>query len=526
MQAAGGGDGAGRDLTETPSAREVIATAKGMGFFAGGTAVEFLTRFVIVIIMARALGPHDYGIYILAVSAAGLFAGVSLLGLDDAMVRYIAIQAGRRDDAGIWGTLQIGIGTSALAGLLMGGALFVAAQPIALGLFHAPTLTPLLRLLAPIVPFLTMSSVFVGVARGFGRMDYAVYGEKGAQSIVRLLLIVLLALLGHLNLVAAIVVFGISDVAASVTLVVLLNRVFPFRRSLRSNVRRDVKELFGFALPLWLSGMLRQFRRNIQNIMLGAVDTVSTVGVFSVVSRVNLVSTISSQSIYTSVRPFLARLHDRKERDRLTGLYRTSTRWMFALYLPFFLVMVLYPRPLLMVFGKSFTSGATALIVLAFAQLANAATGICQAMIDMTGHTRVKLANSVLFTVLLIGGGALLIPRWGVMGAAIVSLIAIGSVNILSVVEVWFFERMSPFDRAFLKPVGAGIGALLVGFTLDWLRPVGTALLPTAVQATIVCSVYGGLVLLFGLAPDDRLVVGRTARKVGLSRVLVRSRSA
>jgi O-antigen/teichoic acid export membrane protein len=155
-----------------------------------------------------------------------------------------------------------------------------------------------------------------------------------------------------------------------------------------------------------------------------------------------------------------------------------------------------------------------------------AATGTCQGLIDMTGHTRVKLANAILNTVVLVGGGAVLIPRYGVIGAAVASLIAIATVNVASVLEVWVLERHLPFDRDWWKPLVAGLGALALGLTLRSLTGVGTDLVPAVLQGAVVSAAYVGLVLALGLAPDDRLVVGRALGRIGLSRIAASGRSA
>jgi O-antigen/teichoic acid export membrane protein len=496
--------------------QNILATAKGGGFLAGGIFFEFATRFVIAVLLARVLGAEGYGLYVLSISAATLFAGISLLGLDDAMVRYVAILSGRRDDIGVWGTLQIGFGISALTGLVMGGVLHLGASPLATGLFDEPRLTPLLHVFAVIVPFLTMSNMLLGVARGFRRMDYAALAENVVQTVVRMALLGLLALLAKLNLYVAAVIFGIADVASSITLIVLLNRHFPLNGSFRLGVRRDVREIFGFAFPLWLSGLLRKFRRNIEVVMLGALSSVSSVAVFAVINKVNLVGHVSMLSLLVAVKPTLAQLHDRQDREGLGHLYQTASRWTLSLNLPFFLITVLYSAPLLFVFGETFSSATNALIILAFAELVNAGTGICGAMIDMTGHTKVKLVNSALWTALLIGSAAALIPRWGVVGAAVATLIAMTTVNILCVAEVWVLERLIPFNRSFWKPLGAGLGAFTAGLALRTWLPVGTDLAPAVLQGTVVLTLYASLILLFGPAPEDRLVIARAIKKSGL----------
>lgn len=514
MQATEPGDASAGSVTQASSHRNILATAKGGGFLAAGSMFEFLSRFVIALVLARGLGANDYGLYVLGISAASLFAGISLIGLDDAMVRYVAILSGRKDHDGVSGTLQVGLGVGLVGGLLTGGLLFVFAGPISQGLFNEPALEAPLRVFAIVVPFLTVSNVLLGAARGFKRMDYAAFSEKVVQSVVRLVLVCLIAVVGRLDLYAAAVAFGISDIAASLSLIALLNREFPLKQALRLDVRRDAREIFRFAIPLWLSGLLRQFRRNIQNVMLGAIDTATSVGIFAIVNKVNSVASVASLSIYVAVRPLMAQLHDRRDRVELGRLYTTTTRWTFGLYVPFFLGMVLYPEALLAVFGKAFEAGATALVIVAFAQLANAGTGTCQGMLDMTGHTRAKLGNTILNTVLLVGGGVLLIPRWGVLGAAIASFLAVAGVNAASIVEVWVLERLIPFDRTFVKPLLAGIAAFLVGFALKAAVPVGTHLLLAMAEGVVVAGTYLALVLLLGLAPEDRLVADRALQKM------------
>lgn len=492
--------------------QNALATAKGGGFLAVGTIFEFAARFLIALLLARLLGPQDYGLYVLSLTAAGLFTGISLVGLDDALVRYAAILSGRNDRAGLRGALQISLGVPLAAALFVGATLFLTASPVAEGLFEEPRLASLLRLFAVVVPFLTVSNVLAGTARGLRRMDYAAFAENIIQSVVRIVLLAGLALIDGLSLFAAGIVFGVSDIVATITLIILLKREPPLAQPPDEKVRRDFKPLLRFALPLWLSGLLRQFRRNIEILMLGALSGVSSAGVYAIVSRINLVGHVSLLSILVAVRPILAQLHDCGDRDGLSHLYRTATRWALTLNIPFFLIVLLHANEILGMFGDSFAVGTTSLIVVAVAELVNAGTGICGPMIDMTGHTRVKLANSVLWTILTIGAGALFIPRWGVVGAAVASLIGIAATNILAVVELWVLERVRPFDRTFCKPVLAALAALGSGLVLRSWAPDTTGLGLVA-QAVTVSAVYAGIVVLLGLEPEDKLVASRTLHK-------------
>lgn len=491
----------------------VRAIARGGGFLAGGSFFDFGSRFIIGLLLARLLGPTDYGLYHLAISAGAMFAGISSLGLDDAMVRYVAILSGRRDRPGVWGTIQIGLGITLPVSALMGVLLYLAAPMVAEGLFDEPSLTPPLHLMALVVPFLTLSNVLLGVTRGFGRMDHAALGENVVQSLVRMVLLGILALVG-LDLYAALIIFALADVASSLTFGLLINRHFPLRPSAHTEVRRDVRGVFGFAFPLWLSGLLNQFQRNISALVLGVAAAPASVGVFAIVTQVNMVGHAVYRAVIVSVKPLLARLHDHGDATGLNHIYTTTSRWLLMTNMPFFLGMVLYPSSVLGIFGEDYRAGAAALLVMASAELINAGTGICGSLIDMTGHTRVKVANSVLWLVVLSVGNVLLVPPYGVLGAALAYAISITVVNLARMTELWILERVLPSWRAYHKPLTAGAMALGLGLGLKSLFPVGSALWPAIGQGAVVVAAYAGLLTLFRLDDDDRDLLGRIRQKL------------
>ena len=490
-------------------ARELVALATGGGLLAGGQIFEMAARLGIAVLLTRSLGPDDYGLYVIAISVAAVYSGVSTLGLDRAMVRYVAILSARRDNGGLWGALQIGFWVSGVVSVAMGTVLFVLAETLSVDIFDEPALAEPLRVMAVIVPFLTISNVLRGVAHGFRRMGVTVLAENVVQTIVRLGLLAGFVLWSSLDLTLALLSFGASDLAASVVMIALLKKTVPHEKELRVTARRDTREIFRFAVPLWLSGMLRQFRRNIQVLLLGALSVASDVALFAVAASVNLLGRVSYLSILAAVKPIVATLHDQGKREELARVYLTATRWTFSFNIPFFVVVVFLREPILEVFGAEFAAGSTVLLVLAGAELANAGTGICNSLIDMTGHARLKLANSVVWMVIQVGGAAILIPRWGVMGAAASSFLAIVVVNVVTVVQMLLLEDLWPYDRTFWKPLAAGLGAAVTGIGLAIWLPAPTGIAVHAIHALTICGVYAGLLASSGVGSDERFVLAQ-----------------
>jgi O-antigen/teichoic acid export membrane protein len=499
----------------------MLAAAKGGGILTAGRLFEMAGGFAIAFLLARMLGAEQYGLYALALQVAMVIAGISSLGLDSAMVRYVAVLNTKQDEAGIWGTLQIGVGGAVGTSAFMGAVMYFMAVPLAVDVFDEPQLVPLLHVLSVFVPCLTLSNVLVSIAHGFKRMDYSVIAQCFVQLLVRLTLVVILAMTG-LNAFRVAVVFGVADIAASLTLLHLLNREFRLLRPL-GTARRDVREIVAFSWPLWLSDLLRKFRRNIEIILLGTLSSVAHVGVFALVSRINHVGRVSYQSICSSVKPVFAELHTHQDWQQMGRLYKTTSRWTFMLNLPTFLFFVMYPGPILAVFGDSFTGGATALIILALSELVIAVTGTCGSIIDMTGYTRLKLVNSFVWSVLLISGNFLLIPRWGLVGAATATCVATSAVNLARLVEVWYLFRLNPYSKDLLKLVWCGLVAFGLTMTVGWWSSPQTNVVSLGLQAILLYTSYAGMLALVAIAPEDRMVLARLSARV---RVLVDKPSA
>jgi O-antigen/teichoic acid export membrane protein len=132
----------------------------------------------------------------------------------------------------------------------------------------------------------------------------------------------------------------------------------------------------------------------------------------------------------------------------------------------------------------------------------------------MTGHTSLKLANSLVTSALSVGLSILLIPPWGLMGAAVASLASTAIINTLGVVEVFILYRMLPFNLSFLKPILAGLAGATVAWGADRLLPMESELLRAIGASVVLAATFVGMLLMLGLSQEDRVVLHRVAQRV------------
>jgi O-antigen/teichoic acid export membrane protein len=495
------------------SNRDILLAAKGGGIIFVGTVFAYGIRMLIGVLMGRFLGAEQYGLYNLALTAGSIAAGLALLGLPSTLVRYISLFRSRRDTVGLWGALQLGLGLATVAGLLMGVGLYALAIPIAERLFHEPRLVPLLRLASLIVPSLALTHVLAAATRGFKKMQYDVIAEKIFQPLTRLILILVLAFVG-LTAAKAVTIYILGLIVTCGILLYFLNRLFSLRRPLKA-ARRDTKEMLSFGLPIYFSSLINTFDSNVQTVLLGTLNTVTDVGIFAVANQVSMVARMFNQSVGIVSQPIVSELYDRGEREQMARFYQTMTKWTFTLNIPLFLIVLLFPRQILSVFGGDFVEGTVALVILAWANLVKAAGGIWGGVLDMTGKTFLRLVNSILLSVVTLGLNFLLIPRWGVVGAATAALVSTIVVNLVGVLEGFILLRMLPYNVDFVKPVAAGLVTLAVAWMMrQWLN-VEAHLVYTAMSAIVILAVYVGMTLLLGLSPEDRVVLTHLRRRMG-----------
>jgi O-antigen/teichoic acid export membrane protein len=491
----------------------VLTAAKGGGILFAGTLIGEALRLPIGIILARLLGPDQLGLYYLAVSAVGVVSGLSLVGMGSALVRYVSLFRSRRDAAGLWGALQVGIGLPAALSLCAALALFALADPIAERLLHEPRLVPLLRMISATIPFWTLMVVGAAATRGFKTMLYDAIANRVSQPLARLLLILLLGATIGLTATTALAAFGLALILSVTLLFLFLNRLFPLKRPLRAG-RRDARSILRFALPLYAAGLLYTLGPHLNTLLLGALSTAANVGIFFTAYEVNRLGLLFHSSVAMASAPIVAELYDQGSRERLKAIYQTTAKWALTVSLPLFLAMLLFPTEILSVFGPGFVAGATALRILACASLASTATGISGVVISMTGNTHLHLLNSLVNYGLMLGLDYLLIQRWGLDGAAMATLVAVTATSLLGLAEVYVICRMLPYNLSFVKPLTAGLVGSLLAWGMGRLIPLEPSLLRAALATTGLLAIYAAMILLQGLSQEDRMVLARTTRRV------------
>jgi O-antigen/teichoic acid export membrane protein len=158
-------------------------------------------------------------------------------------------------------------------------------------------------------------------------------------------------------------------------------------------------------------------------------------------------------------------------------------------------------------YGPGFAAGAGALVILAGAHLVNGCLGLTPYVIAMSGRSRLFFLDNLGASLLNLCLGLLLVPRFGIIGAAVASFVSVTGLQLALTIQSWVLERIHPFASAQLKPLAAGV----VTAVAEWLVYARFAPGPARVVAVIATGlvVYVAALVALGLPTEERQFVAR-----------------
>jgi len=435
--------------------------AKGAGIVFIGTGIGMFFAYLGMMIVARFLGPSDFGLISMASAVATIASTVVLVGMPDGVVRFVSFYRGKNDQERIKGVIISALEIVLPLGVVAGVLLFVFADVISVEIFDEPNLTPVLRIFSFSVPFFVLFYIFNRAIGGFQEMKYVVYVRDIFQNGIRLFLLIVLLSLGYGVYGAA---FAYTSTVIAVPFVALyhLNKIFPiFSKTIKCIYVR--KELFSFSWPLMFAGMVGLVMGWIDTLMIGYFSTSYAVGIYRASLATAGLLLIISSSFGSIFMPVITELYSQHRTKELKETNATVTKWIFLTVLPLVLLMIMFSERVLgILYGLDYIAGASALSILAFAYLIISVFRPTNQIISTVGRTRLIMVNTTVGAVFDVILNFYLIPVYGINGAAVATAISIIIVNALGFAEVYMVKHIHPLKLNYFKIFFSAIVSALV----------------------------------------------------------------
>ncbi|MDI5890287.1 flippase [Halomonas rhizosphaerae] len=381
--------------------------------------------FLLAVLLARTLGPEGYGIYSFAFALVSLMAVPSQLGLPELMVRETA-KAQAHEQWGLlrglwrWSSLTVWgfsslIALAALTGIWLFGD----------GMGNAQRQTLLVSLL--LIPLVALGNLRGAALKGLRRV---VLGQL-PESVLRPAILIGLTsaiwlLVGSITPMSA---MGLHAIAAAVAFIIgafLLWRARPQSLGASPTPQFQSRQWLSSALPLAMIAGLQLINNQTDIIMLGIFRSPEEVGVYKVVVASAAFVTFGLQAVNAVVSPYFAKYYIEGDMMRFQTIVKLSTRASLVMGLPVASIFLLLGDQLLgVVFGEEYVAGYNALMIIIIGQVVNVCVGLVGTILVMTGNEKSSLFALVVSSLVNVSLNVLLIPFYGIQGAAIASVMTI-----------------------------------------------------------------------------------------------------
>lgn len=418
------------------------ASRKGRLELFGGTTIAFGYRLLglaftygLIKLIAELYGAEGNGIYNLFTAWIGVFGVVASLGLNSSTVRSVAEYRAKEE----WGRLRplhngvvrvttlVALGTSAI--LLVICALTVWDGGEWLGFDRN-----MLLLMAGALPFYALLLVNVEFIRGAKLI--AISELLRSPAVLGLTFLGLILIPGTSSTPALMhaVATGICGLLALIIVRRYLQKI-----ALEHKAQEDrvvMSEHLRMALPMIITSLVTTLSGRLDIIMLAWYESVDIVGIYGTAVKISIGLEFVISAIKTIGMPKIAELYHGGKREELADTLAVSAKMIFWTTAPLMLILVIFAEQIMGFVGPEFVSGAPVLRIMAIAHFISASSGMVGAFLNMTGG-QVAFSRIVLIAVILnVILNLILLPIFGMIGAAWASSIALCLWNVAAAIYI------------------------------------------------------------------------------------------
>ena len=402
------------------SNKHVKEVVKGSAFTLLAKIFGTVLGLISSLMIARYYGANVVGLVAIINSVLSIFIIFGLMGTNVAILRFIPeyIEKYSLSDAyAIYKKILLLVFTLSFIGGIL---LYFSAPFIASDIFHNKDLTIFLLIAAPFILMRTLTTINSETLRGLRKIKlYALV--QFLTSLINLVLLILLTYFLY-DKYNPIYILFISIFLLFIVLFLMIKK--QFRSTEKTISKMSTSQIVNLSFPMFLTASMQMVIVQTDTVMLGIMRTVEEVGVYAIVVKLALLTSFILTAVNSMAAPKFSQLYHSGKMEDLKIVAQKSAQLIFWSSLPLILIYILAGYYILQIFGDEFTNGYYALIFLAIGQFVNAAVGSVGYFLNMTGHQKV-FKNIILFAALLnLVLNFILIPMYGITGAAIASTIS------------------------------------------------------------------------------------------------------
>lgn len=390
-----------------------------------GSGFSALAALGLTVLIGNGIGATGTGFFFQAVGIFTITSHVLRLGTNSSVVKMISEQNAFRRRGEAWRTTLIAIVPVVFASGIAALVMTIFSEELASWLGSAgqgDSLSGSLRLMAPFIVMFTVLSVLFTVAR----MTRGILAFTLLQNVLLPLsrlgvvaIAVVLTLDGPETFRAWLIPIPFWLVVAALVLAPPFIADWRRRNESQESTGDAVRKFWGFSGSRAVGGSLEIALEWSDVLIVAALSSPTAAGIYAVATRTVRAGQLVDASMRVAVSPRISELLSRSALVEARELHTTVTRAIVLGNWPYYLLIATMGPAVLSMFGSEFITGDIVLVILAGAMMVLSGAGMLQSVLLQGGKSSWQMYNKAVALAVSVGLNLLLVPSWGIFGAAL-----------------------------------------------------------------------------------------------------------
>ncbi|MGB1247855.1 MAG: oligosaccharide flippase family protein [Chitinophagales bacterium] len=411
------------------------------------------------------IGSEKFGLFQLIIAFSLMFSRLSLSGTPKTVIKFNPYFVGKDNLSFVYF-----IFSSVFLGFMICSGLFFILKPF-LSLVYSENATLFIKYIGLILPIAFFMAYFE-ILISFSKANIHTVVPSFLRDVVIRVLISLLIILYiyeyidfNYFLKAIIGVYFIVSVSLLGYLV--HHKIFSIAKISFLNIKSKYREMMKYGFFALFNNIAIILRERIDILMIAALMGLSDVGVYSIAFFMASVISIPSNSISQVVEGLLSKYIKNNDMLNVKDIYKKTALNQLIISGIIFIGIVCNLHNVFILIPK-FIDGYWVIVFIGLARLTNVSTGCNGLIIINSDFYKMSFYSSLFLVGLLFITNLILIPLYGISGAAFATFLSIFINNAFNIIVVYYKYRIQPFTLSFL----ALLFFLIVIFFMGYFIPL------------------------------------------------------
>jgi len=399
-------------------------------------ATASFAHLLLRMVLGKELGPSGLGLYTLVFTIYMFGMQYAAFGISSALIKYVAEYDD--DPSQIKCFVSSGIVGSFVTGSFISVLMYLLAGFISIQFFHNPEMVDLLKITALCFPFIAMQKAVIGTLNGLRKMKWYAVVNIAQHGSVMAVSIVLVMLLG-MGVKGAVIGLAAPTIVVGLLSLVLIREYFAFEQAI---LRTVLNKVLWFGFYIVIADSIAMLNVQVDSLMVGHFLNETEVGYYAVAVLFIEGLRLIPDSIQKVITPSIANFYGKKDYLNINKLIKNTVLRVFVITSFASLSILLLGQFLIeLLFRDDFLPAYEPLLILVVGSVIYGPISSINGTLPGIGKVNVMFKISLICAVMNIILNILLIPKYGITGAAIATST---SLIFTALVRVYFIKLYIP----------------------------------------------------------------------------------